>query len=171
MIIASNEWVIVHLIIIIFTSKPGEVRNSTSFPKVFQNLRKISRIVSRFFMQMIYTSLIYIFIWKNKDFHFLYTLKSGFNYPTLVVTICSVLCYIQSYLQLHQAASFMSYYNNYIIIQITNLIWMAWLEQYQTEQDQYRESWKFSLYLYTTIFLTICTFMIVHPKQKIRSYL
>ena len=29
--------------------------------------------------------------------------------------------------------------NHYIIIQITNLIWMAWSEQHQIEQDQYRK--------------------------------
>ena len=63
------------------------------------------------------------------------------------------------------------YYNHYIIIQITNLIWMAWSEQFQVEQDQYRKSSNFSLYLYAAIFLTICTFMIAHPELKIKSYL
>ena len=33
-----------------------------------------------------------------------------------------------------------THYNHYIIIQITNLIWMAWSEQYQIEQNQYRKS-------------------------------
>ena len=33
-----------------------------------------------------------------------------------------------------------TYYNHYIIIQLTNLIWMSWSEQYQIEQDQCRKS-------------------------------
>ena len=34
----------------------------------------------------------------------------------------------------------MTYYNHDIVIQITNLTWMAWSEQYQTEQNQSRKS-------------------------------
>ena len=48
---------------------------------------------------------------------------------------------------------------------------MAWSEQHQIEQDQYRKSCDFSLYLYATTFLTTCTFMIAHPELKIKSYL
>ena len=34
LIIASNEWVIVHLIMFLFTSKPGSVTSASSFTKV-----------------------------------------------------------------------------------------------------------------------------------------
>ena len=50
---------------------------------------------------------------------------------------------------------------------------MAWSEQYQIVQDQYRQKiLKFQcIRLHATIFLITRSFMIVHPELKIKSYL
>ena len=108
LIIRSNECVVVHLLFFLFTSKPGNVTNSTSFDKVLPKFaQNFEDSEQTFYVTDLYFFDLY-FHMKNRDFHFTYTLNSGFNYQTLVVTICSVLCYIQSYLQLHQTISFMS---------------------------------------------------------------
>ena len=52
----------------LFTSKPGSVTNASSFTKVLPKFDQTFQDNEQIFMQLIYTSLIHIFIWQNKDF-------------------------------------------------------------------------------------------------------
>ena len=52
----------------LFTSKPDSVTNAYSFIKVLPKFDKTFQDSEQIFMQLIYTYLIHIFIWQNKDF-------------------------------------------------------------------------------------------------------
>ena len=143
LIIASNEWVIVHLIMFLFTSKPGSVTNASYLTKV---------------LPFILLWFIFSYDKMKISFHIhfkirIQLLNSCSNYM-LNFMLYSILIGITSNYKLYV----ITYnYNHYNIMD--GLV--------RTISNQHRKSWNFSFYLYAILFLTICTFIIAHPELKI----
>ena len=156
LIIASNEWVIVHLIMFLFTSKPGSVTNPSSFTKVLPKFDQTFQDNEQIFMQLLWFIFSYDKIKISFHIHFkirIPLLNSCSNYM-LNFMLYSILIGITSNYKLYV----ITYnYNHYVIMD--GLV--------RTISNQHRKSWNFSFYLYAIIFLTICTFIIAHPELRI----